>query len=146
MLGPIFNAGRNKRRVEVERARTEQLLNQYEQIVLNAFREVEDALVGVETYRLESEARIRQVAAASGALEVAEARYEGGLTSYMEVLDLQRSLFGSQLQATEALQLHHSSIVQLYMALGGGWSVEEEAVDGADGADGAAVPEQPNQP
>jgi len=129
----------------VERARTVQLLNQYEQIVLNAFREVEDALVGVETYRLESEARIRQVAAASGALEVAEARYEGGLTSYMEVLDLQRSLFGSQLKATEALQLHHSSIVQLYMALGGGWSVEEEAeaaVNATD-VDGAAVDATP---
>jgi multidrug efflux system outer membrane protein len=140
VLGPIFNAGKNKRRVEVERARTEQLLNQYEQIVLNAFREVEDALVGVETYRLESEARLRQVDAASGALEVAEARYEGGLTSYMEVLDLQRSLFGSQLQATEALQLHHSSIVQLYMALGGGWSVEEDEEEGATAAT------QPNQP
>ena len=140
ILGPIFNAGRNKQRVEVERTRTEQLLNQYEQIVLNAFREVEDALVGVETYRLESEARIRQVAAASGALEVAEARYEGGLTSYMEVLDLQRSLFGSQLQATEALQLHHSSIVQLYMALGGGWSVEEDA------AGDAVAPAQQDQP
>jgi multidrug efflux system outer membrane protein len=140
VLGPIFNAGKNKRRVEVERARTEQLLNQYEQIVLNAFREVEDALVGVETYRLENEARLRQVDAASGALEVAEARYEGGLTSYMEVLDLQRSLFGSQLQATEALQLHHSSIVQLYMALGGGWSVEEDEEEGATAAT------QPNQP
>jgi len=143
LLGPIFNAGRNKRRVEVERARTEQLLNQYEQIVLNAFREVEDALVGVETYRLESEARVRQVDAASGALEVAEARYEGGLTGYTEVLDLQRSLFGSQLQATEALQLHHSSIVQLYMALGGGWSVEEDAVEGAVGANATTPPNQP---
>ena len=75
---------------------------------------------------MESEARVRQVNAASGALEVAEARYEGGLTGYTEVLDLQRSLFGSQLQATEALQSHHSSIVQLYRALGGGWSVEGE--------------------
>jgi multidrug efflux system outer membrane protein len=126
LFGPLFNAGRNKARVEVERARTEQVLNQYEQIVLNAFREVEDALVAVETYRLEREARLRQVDAASDALAVAEARYEGGLTSYMEVLDLQRSLFGSQLKATEALQRHHSSIVQLYRALGGGWSVEEE--------------------
>ncbi len=126
IFGPLFTAGRSKAQVEVERARTEQLLNQYEQTVLNAFREVEDALIGVETYRMEQEARLRQVVAARGALEVAEARYEGGLTSYMEVLDLQRSLFGSQLKATEALQLHHSSIVQLYRALGGGWSVPLE--------------------
>jgi len=134
LFGPLFNAGKNKARVEVERARTEQLLNQYEQVVLNAFREVEDALIAVETYRLEHEARLRQIDASRGALVVAEARYEGGLTSYMEVLDLQRSLFGAQLKATEALQLHHSSIVQLYRALGGGWSVREEAAgEGRDG-------------
>ena len=141
LFSPIFNSGRNKARVEVERARTEQALNQYEQIVLNAFREVEDALVAVETYRLEREARLRQVAAASDALEVAEARYEGGLTSYMEVLDLQRSLFGSQLKATEALQLHHSSVVQLYRALGGGWSVEEDSAAG-----GFPTPGAPSDP
>ena len=134
LFGPLFNAGKNKARVEVERARTEQLLNQYEQIVLNAFREVEDALVGVETYRVEHEARLRQVDAADEAREVAQALYDGGLLSYMEVLDLQRSLFGAQLKATEALQLHHSSIVQLYRALGGGWSVGDEAAEG--GGDG----------
>jgi multidrug efflux system outer membrane protein len=127
LVGPIFSAGKSKARVEVERARTEQALNQYEQIVLNAFREVEDALVAVETYRGEHEVRLRQLEAANDAMEVAEVRYEGGLTSYMEVLDLQRSLFSAQLMASEALQLHHTSIVQLYRALGGGWSVEEDA-------------------
>ena len=53
---------------------------------------------------------------------------------------VQRSLFGSQLKATEALQLHHSSVVQLYMTLGGGWSVEEAGVEGATPA---ALPNQP---
>jgi multidrug efflux system outer membrane protein len=125
LLSPIFNAGKNKARVEVERTRAVQLLNQYEQVTLNAFREVEDALVAVETYRAEHDVRLRQLDAAREALEVAEVRYEGGLTSYMEVLDLQRSLFNTELQASEALQLHHSSVVQLYKALGGGWSVEE---------------------
>jgi multidrug efflux system outer membrane protein len=47
--------------------------------------------------------------------------YEGGLTSYLEVLDLQRSEFSSQLQASESRQLHLTSIVRLYQALGGGW-------------------------
>ena len=126
LLGPIFNAGKNKARVEVERARTVQLLNQYEQTVLNAFREVEDALVAVESYGFEHEIRLRQLKSASDAMEVAEARYEGGLTSFLEVLDLQRSLFNAQLKASEALQLHHTSIVQLYKALGGGWSVERD--------------------
>jgi len=125
LLGPIYNAGRSKSRVEVERAKAEQLLNQYEQVVLNAFREVEDALVAVETYRLEHEARLRQLQAAREGLDAAEALFEGGLISYSEVLGLQRAQFGSRLIVSEALQLHHSAIVQLYRALGGGWTVEE---------------------
>ena len=125
IFGPIFNAGTSKAAVEVERAKAEQLLNQYEQVVLNAFREVEDALVAVETYRLEHEARLRQLDSAREGLDAAEALFEGGLISYSEVLDLQRAQFGSRLLVSEALQLHHSAIVQLYRALGGGWTVEE---------------------
>jgi multidrug efflux system outer membrane protein len=127
IVGPLFTAGRSKARVEVERAKTEQLLNQYEMVVLNAFREVEDALVAVETYRLEHEARLRQFEAAREGFEATEALFEGGLISYSEVLDLQRAQFGAQLMMSEALQLHHSAIVQLYRALGGGWNVEEAA-------------------
>lgn len=125
ILGPLFTAGKRGAQVEAERARAEQMLHQYEQIVLNAFREVEDALVAVETHRVEHEARVRQMEAAQEGLDVAQALYEGGLGSYMEVLDLQRAYFGAELMVSEALQLHHSAIVQLYKALGGGWSVEE---------------------
>jgi multidrug efflux system outer membrane protein len=146
IIGPIFNAGKSTARVEVERARAEQVLNQYEQVVLNAFREVEDALISVETYRIEHEARVRQAEAAQEGLEAAEALFEGGLISYSEVLDLQRARFGSQLLVSEALQLHHSAIVQLYRVLGGGWTVEEmEAVDGGGGITNAdsALPVAP---
>jgi multidrug efflux system outer membrane protein len=127
LLGPLFNAGKSKQQVEVERARTEQVLNQYEMVVLNAFREVEDALVAVETFRAEHEIRLRQQETSRRALASAQVRYEGGMTDYMEVLDLQRSLFSTELQASEALQLHHTAIVQLYRALGGGWSVEQSS-------------------
>jgi multidrug efflux system outer membrane protein len=121
IFGPLFNAGENQRRVEVETARTEQLLNAYEQAILSAFRDVEDALVAVRTYEAEYEARQRQVEAAESAAGLSWTRYEGGLTSYLEVLDLQRSEFSSQLQASESRQLHLTSIVRLYQALGGGW-------------------------
>ena len=131
LLSPIFDAGGRKARVEVERARTEQLLNQYEQVVLSAFREVEDALVAIETYRLEHEIRLRQRESAREGLEVAQALYDGGLSSYMEVLDLQRAVFNTELMASETLQLHHSSVVQLYRALGGGWTVEAESGTGS---------------
>lgn len=129
LIGPIFNSGRNKARVEVERARTEQLLNQYEMVVLNAFREVDNALASVETYRLEREARLRQLDAAQDALRSIQALYDGGMVSYMEVLELQRGVFGAQLMASEALQLHHTSIVQLYKALGGGWSAPAQEAE-----------------
>jgi len=128
LFGPLFNSGENQRRVDVEMARTEQLLNTWEQSFLTALREVEDALVATYTYEAESAARQRQLTAASSAAELSWVRYEGGLTSYLEVLDLQRSLFTSQLRASETQQLRLTSMVQLYQALGGGWVAEQDSV------------------
>jgi multidrug efflux system outer membrane protein len=128
LFGPLFNSGENQRRVDVEVARTEQLLNRYEKTILTAFREVEDALIAVETYGAEYEARRRQVDAAENASELTWVRYEGGLTSFLEVQDLERSLFSSQLSASETKQLHLTSMVQLYRALGGGWVVEQDTL------------------
>ena len=129
LFGPIYNAGENQRRVEVEEARTEQLLNSYEQTILTAYREVDDALVAVRTYEAELDARRRQMEAAQNAAELSWVRYEGGKTSYLEVLDLQRSLFSSQLKASETLQLHLTSVVRLYQALGGGWVAVQDSTD-----------------
>ncbi len=125
-FGPLFNAGANQRQVDVEVARTKQLLNRYEQTILDAYREVEDALVSVRTYGVEYEARKRQLVAAENAADLSWVRYEGGMTSYLEVLDLQRSLFSSQLKASETRQLHLTSVVRLYQALGGGWVAEQD--------------------
>jgi multidrug efflux system outer membrane protein len=124
LFGPLFQAGKNKRRVEIEVARTEQLLAQYEQSILAAFREVEDAMVAVETFRAEHEILLTQVASAQAAVDLSWARYEEGITSFLEVLDIERSLFTSRLRATDAQESRYTSIVQLYRALGGGWSVE----------------------
>jgi multidrug efflux system outer membrane protein len=121
ILGPIFNNQSNKRRVEIEKARTIQLLNNYEFNFINALREVDDAMVAVITYQNEFTLRKEQMVAAQDAVKLSWIRYDGGLTSYLEVLDLQRSSFTSQLKASEALQLQLTSTVQLYQALGGGW-------------------------
>ena len=123
VFGPLFNSGENKRRLEIEIQRTEQLLFDYENTFLNALREVEDAMIAVQTYRREFDARMAQVQAASQALEMAWVRYENGVTSYLEILDLQRSEFSSYLKASETLQLQLNSSVQLYEALGGGWEI-----------------------
>jgi multidrug efflux system outer membrane protein len=126
ILQPLFNSGRNRSRVDAEVARTEQALLQYQQTVLRAFAEVEDALVAVRTYRREHEARTRQVAAARNAAKLSRARYNGGVTSYLEVLDIERSLFSAELSESETLRLYINSIVELYKALGGGWIPPED--------------------
>ena len=125
-FAPLFNAGQNKRRVEIEIARTEQLLNAYELTVLQAFREVEDALVSVRTLRDESAARNLQVRAARSAAFLSQARYFGGVTSYLEVLDTERSLFRTELAASAVRRAQLVAVVDLYKALGGGWMPEPE--------------------
>lgn len=138
ILAPLFNRGALKAVADAERARTEQVLNQYEQTVLNAFREVEDALTAVQTYELEHGARLRQLEASRAALASTEVLYEGGLVTYLEVVDLQRGVFGAELMVSEALQLRHASVVQLYKALGGGWTPPEGWTSLADGTDATA--------
>lgn len=121
IFGPIFNFGQNKRRVEIERKRTEETYLAYEQVVLQAFRETEDALVSVATYREELEAVIRGRDAAANAARLSKARYDEGITSYLEVLDSERTLFDASLNASATLQFRLNSYVTLYKALGGGW-------------------------
>ena len=120
-FAPIFDAGKNRRRVEVERAKTEQALKRYEQTVLQAMREVEDALVGVRTYHDEGMARHRQAEAARSASRLSRARYDGGVTSYLEVLESDRSMFRAELNESEVRREQLVSVVELYKALGGGW-------------------------
>jgi multidrug efflux system outer membrane protein len=126
ITGPIFNFGKNKRRVEIERQRSEQALLAYEETVLNAFREVEDALVETETLKRELEAADRRMAAAVNAAMLSKARYDGGQTSYLEVLESERQMFNAELAAAEVRQEHLNSFVKLYKSLGGGWISEKE--------------------
>lgn len=125
-FAPLFNAGQNKRRVEVEVARTTQLLNQYELAVLKAFQEVENALAAVRTLRDERAARDMQIRAARSAAFLSRARYNGGVTSYLEVLESERSLFRTELSYSIVRRSQLVAVVDLYKALGGGWSPESE--------------------
>ncbi len=129
LTGPIFNFGKNKRRVDIQKERTIQARLQYENSVLNAFREVEDALVGVKTVIKEVEAIEKQLTASQNAAKLARARYDGGVTSYLEVLDTERSLFEFEIKMTDAYQRMFISYINLYKALGGGWITREEKAD-----------------
>jgi len=94
---------------------------QYEQTILVAFREVEDALVAVKTAREQRAAQAEQVEALRSALQLASLRYKGGLANYLDVLVAQRNLFDAELALTSTHRLQLVSVVQLYKALGGGW-------------------------
>jgi multidrug efflux system outer membrane protein len=127
MLGPIFNWGKNKRRVEIQKEVARQALYRYEQSVLQAFREVDDALVDIHTYTRETQSRIRQMEAAKNAAKLSRARYDGGQTAYLEVLETERSLFNAELDASAARRNQLSAYIYLYKALGGGWVLPESA-------------------
>ena len=124
ILAPIFNSGQLKAQAEAARERAKQAALAYEGTLQQSFREVEDALVGVRTYKDENAAQTRRALAAKNAARLSRARYDGGVVDYLEVLDTERTLFNAELAQTETLQLYYNAIVRLYAALGGGWSVE----------------------
>jgi outer membrane protein, multidrug efflux system len=139
VLGPLFNFGKNKRRVEIERKRTEQAYLAYDQTVLQAFRETEDALIAMTTLNDELIAVKREKVAAQNAYMLSKARYDEGLTSYLEVLDSERTLFDVSLNASATLQYRLNSYVDLYKTLGGGWVSEEEKKAAEEAAAAAAA-------
>ena len=128
LLGPIINKDRNRSQVEVQRARTEQAVARYQQVVLGAFREVEDGLVAVRRLREEAEAAGRVAAAYRRTLELANLRYEGGVDSYLLVLDAQRALLEAELTEASLQRQQRVATVQLYKALGGGWDPQTDAL------------------
>ncbi|HTO17638.1 MAG TPA: efflux transporter outer membrane subunit [Pseudomonas sp.] len=125
LFAPIFNAGQLRAVEETQRQRAEQARLGYEQAVLNGLRDVDDSLTRVRTSRDEHLARQRQLAAARNAARLSRARYDGGLVSYLEVLDAERSLFQAELLESQTGQQQLSAVVSLYRALGGGWLADE---------------------
>jgi multidrug efflux system outer membrane protein len=125
VVGPLLNAQILGFQQEAAEAQARQAVAQYEQSILVAFREVEDALVAVRTAREQREAQAQQVEALRSALHLASLRYKGGLANYLDVLIAQRNLFEAELALTGTHRLHLVSVVQLYKALGGGWSPDE---------------------
>jgi multidrug efflux system outer membrane protein len=121
IAGPIFQFGRNKKRVEIEKKRSEQYVLQYEQSVLIALKEVQDGLIGIETYKKERENLEHLVATTQKTYDLSYARYEAGYSSYLELLDAERMLFDASNNASVVKREQLISLVQLYRALGGGW-------------------------
>jgi multidrug efflux system outer membrane protein len=121
---PIFNAGRTGANVRFTEAVQRELAVNYQRAIYTALREVSDSLAG---YRKTSEQRGEQerlVEALRVSSQLSTQRYEGGLDSYLQVLDSRRNLFQGELDLARLRQQELASIVALYRALGGGWEPE----------------------
>lgn len=125
VTGPLLNATALGYQVKVAEARTKQATFQYEKAVVTALREVEDALIATQKSREQGKSQEAQVASLRSALDLADLRYRGGRASYLDVLTAQRSLFDAELALARTHRTQLVSIVQLYKALGGGWSPED---------------------
>ncbi len=129
LLSPLINWGKNKKRAEIQREVALQSAYNYENTVIQAFKEVEDALINISTSKLELEARKLQVEAAISARDLSLERYNGGVTSYLEVIENDRSAFDAELQYSQIRQQLLNGYILLYKALGGGWISAEEEQD-----------------
>jgi outer membrane protein, multidrug efflux system len=118
---PIFTAGALRGNLRLAESQHQQALTAYRQSIQRAFGDVSDALIGYQKFH---EVRARQestVADLQESVRLSNMRYKGGTTTYLEVLDGQRSLFAAELTLAEARGTEYQSLVQLYRALGGGW-------------------------
>ena len=118
---PLFTGGALKGNLKLAQAQWTEAVARYQQTVQIAFREVSDALIA---YQRTQEFRARQeenTQARRAAAELANVRYEGGVTSYLEVLYNEQELFSAEFSLAQAQLNERLSVVQLYRALGGGW-------------------------
>ena len=121
VTGPIFQGGAvlgTNRQAEAQR---KQLLANYEKVVQRAFADVDDALISTQTTAERSAAQRRQVEALRDYARLSRKRFEGGYSSYLEVLDAESSLFNAELLYSEGHRERLLAHVDLYKALGGGW-------------------------
>jgi len=118
---PIFTGGALRGNLRLAESQHRQALIAYRQTIQRAFGDVSDALIG---YQKLHQVRIRQqqsVADLQESVRLSFVRYQGGITTYLEVLDGQRSLYSAELTLAEVRGSEYQSLVQLYRALGGGW-------------------------
>lgn len=118
---PVFTGGALRGNLRLAKSQYRGALLAYQQTIQRAFGDVSDALIGYEKFH---QVRVRQedsVADLQESVRLSNMRYKGGTTTYLEVLDGQRSLFAAELTLAEDRGHEFQSLVQLYRALGGGW-------------------------
>jgi outer membrane protein, multidrug efflux system len=118
---PIFQGGRNRANLQRSRAAHEEAVAVYRQVVLVAFREVQDALTATRLLRDQALAQDRALLAARRAATLAQTRYDAGLVSFLDVIDAQRSVLAVERASAQLTATRQNTAVALVKALGGGW-------------------------
>lgn len=122
VAGPIYTGGGLTAAVDQAEARHDQSLANYDLVIQNAFRDVEDSLADLRNSADLRETAQRRVMVLRRGLELAIERYENGYSDYLEVLDTERNLFAAELQLASARGDYQRALVNLYRALGGDWN------------------------
>jgi len=126
LAGPIFTFGAIEGQVQTAEGGQREALAFYQQTILNAFRETNDALVGTVKKREESEAQARRVAALREYARLSRLRFDNGYAGYLEVLYAENELFSAELTAVRSQAERYTQIVNVYQAVGGGWVDEAD--------------------
>jgi multidrug efflux system outer membrane protein len=130
VIAPIFTAGAIKGQVKSAEALQRELVIRYQQAIQTAFREVDDSLVDQKHTRDQLEALGRRTTALREYARLAQVRFDEGYTSYLEVLDSNRSLFDAELNYAQTKATLFRAFVNLYKAMGGGWVIEAGKMTG----------------
>ncbi len=124
LFGPVFAGGSIDAANQQAQARHQQALLAYQGAIQSAFRDVDDALVAIQSNTTLVSALERRVSALRRALGLAVERYDNGYSDYLEVLDTERGLFSAELALSSARGNRYRALVALYQALGGDWAAE----------------------
>jgi multidrug efflux system outer membrane protein len=118
---PIFQGGKLRGQLQLSEETKKEMVLNYQKTIAGAFRDASNALIAVSKQRTAREEQEKLVAAAEDAARLARVRYQGGTTSYLEVLTTDSNLFSAQLNLVSSREGEAQSLVQLYGSLGGGW-------------------------
>jgi multidrug efflux system outer membrane protein len=128
LAGPVFTFGAIEGQVQSAEAAQRAAVTAYQQTILGAFREANDALVGSIKKREESEAQARRVAALRDYARLSRLRFDNGYAGFLEVLYAENELFSAELTAVRSLAERYTQVVNVYQAVGGGWVDEADTL------------------
>ena len=141
LTAPIFTAGAISGQVKSAKAVQKQALLRYEQVIQTAFLEVENALIDRKRSKEQLEIEAQRVNTLRNYARIARLRFDSGYTSYIEVLDAERSLFGAELFHAQTKGVLFQALVSLYKAIGGGWVVQADHLTTGMADSGISTPD-----